>query len=172
MRSLTLPTMLALGALLLAGCGNPSQDTTTEETSAMSEHDRAADKAAIHEVLARYESALNASDTDAVMQLYTEDGVFMPQHFPSAVGSEAVRQAYDGVFSTIRLSVRFDIVEVEPVSSEWAFARTNSAGTVTVLAEDSGGPEANQELFVFRKTDAGDWKIARYCFSTTNPPRT
>ena len=53
----------------------------------MSEQDQAADKAAIREVLARYESALNASDTDAVMQLYTEDGVFMPQHFPSAVGS-------------------------------------------------------------------------------------
>jgi len=31
-------------------------------------------------------------------------------------------------------------------------------------------PEANQELFVFQKVDS-DWKIARYCFSTTNPPR-
>ena len=137
----------------------------------MSEQDLAADKAAIREVLARYESALNASDTDAVMQLYTEDGVFMPQHFPSAVGSDAVRQAYNGVFSTIKLSVRFDIVEVELVSSDWAFARTNSAGTVTILADDTGGPEANQELFLFRKTDSGGWKIARYCFSTTNPPR-
>ena len=168
MNSLTLPTMLALGALLLVGCVNESQNTKTEEASAMSEQD----KAAVREVLARYESALNASDTDAVMQLYTEDGVFMPQHFPSAVGSDAVRQAYNGVFSTIRLSVRFDIVEVETMSSDWAFARTNSAGTVTILADDTGGPEANQELFLFRKTDAGEWKIARYCFSTTNPPRT
>ena len=168
MNSLTLPTMLALGALLLVGCVNESQNMTTEEASAMSEQD----KAAVREVLARYESALNASDTDAVMQLYAEDGVFMPQHFPSAVGSDAVRQAYNGVFSTIRLSVRFDIVEVETMSSDWAFARTNSAGTVTILADDTGGPEANQELFLFRKTDAGEWKIARYCFSTTNPPRT
>jgi len=30
-------------------------------------------------------------------------------------------------------------------------------------------PEANQELCVFQKV-RGDWKIARYCFSTTNPP--
>ncbi|MEM9555697.1 MAG: SgcJ/EcaC family oxidoreductase [Acidobacteriota bacterium] len=137
----------------------------------MSENDPVADEAAIREVLSRYESALNASDADAVMQLYTEDGVFMPQHAPSAVGSEAVRQAYDGVFSTIRLSVRFDIAEVEPMSSEWAFARTNSAGTVTFLADGTGGPEANQELFLFRRTASGAWKIARYCFSTTNPPR-
>jgi hypothetical protein len=30
-------------------------------------------------------------------------------------------------------------------------------------------PAGNQELFVFQKV-AGDWKIARYCFSATNPP--
>ena len=31
--------------------------------------------------------------------------------------------------------------------------------------------EANQELFVLQKMADGDWKIARYAFSTTNPPR-
>ena len=30
--------------------------------------------------------------------------------------------------------------------------------------------EANQMLFVFRKIGGTEWKIARYCFSTTNPP--
>ena len=33
------------------------------------------------------------------------------------------------------------------------------------------GAEANQELFLFQKI-GGAWKIARYCFCTTNPPRT
>jgi uncharacterized protein (TIGR02246 family) len=125
---------------------------------------------AITETLQRYEAALNASDTDAVMRLYAEDGVFMPQHFPSAVGAEQVRAAYDGVFGSIRLAIVFDIVEVVPVAEDWAFARTNSSGTVTVLAAGDGGPEANQELFVMQRVD-GTWKIARYAFSTTNPPR-
>jgi len=53
---------------------------------------------------------------------------------------------------------------------DWAFARTNPAGFARVNATRRGGPEANQELFVFQKID-GAWKIARYCFSTTNPPR-
>ena len=136
----------------------------------MTEQQYEADASAIRGVLSQYEEALNASDTDAVMRLYANDGVFMPQHSPSAVGSDAVRGAYDAVFNTIRLQVSFDIAEVEVVSGEWGFARTNSAGSVTVLADQSGGPEANQELFVFQKVD-GDWKIARYCFSTTNPPR-
>ena len=124
----------------------------------------------ISAVLKAYESALNASDTDAVMGLYAADGVFMPQHFPSSVGSEAVRQAYESVFGAIRLTVSFEIREVHQTGDEWAFARTNSAGTVLVHATGESSAEANQELFVMQKID-GQWKIARYCFSTTNPPR-
>lgn len=44
-------------------------------------------------VLARYEKALNESDTDAVMKPYASDGVFMAQNFPSSVGASAVRRA-------------------------------------------------------------------------------
>lgn len=164
--------VVVLSLFILGGCGNETQTTQTQETTTMTDqNNHQADEEAIHAVLARYEQALNDSDTDAVMSLYTDDGVFMPQHFPSSVGSSAVRAAYDGVFATIKLSVEFDIAEVRQVSPQWAFARTNSAGTVTVLADGSGGPEANQELFVFEKAASGDWKIARYCFSTTNPPR-
>jgi uncharacterized protein (TIGR02246 family) len=125
---------------------------------------------AIGIVLARYQDALNQSSTDAVLKLYAPDGVFMPQHFPSSVGAAAVRRAYDGVFTAITLNIKFDVIEVQQVAPDWAFARTNSAGVVKVNATGQSGPEANQELFVFQKLN-GEWKIARYCFSTTNPPR-
>ena len=138
--------------------------------SQLAKQDQATDESAIRDILTRYERALNTSDTGAVMSLYTEDGVFMPQHFPSSVGAKAVKRAYDGVFGMIKLNVKFEIIEVHVVAPNWAFARTNSSGTVTVLANKSGAPEANQELFVFQKVGE-DWKIARYCFSTTNPPR-
>ena len=129
-----------------------------------------AEENAVNAVLASYENALNESDTDAVMKLYASDGVFMPQNVPSSVGADAVRQAYDTVFDAIKLSVKFNVVEVFQVAPEWAFARTNSAGNVTINATGGESAEANQELFVFHKID-GAWKIARYCFSTTNPPR-
>ena len=129
-----------------------------------------ANEKAVAAVLADYEDALNQSDTEAVMKLYAPDGVFMPQHFPSSVGADAVRNAYDGVFEAITLKVKFVVAEVHQIAPDWAIARTNSAGTVTVKATGGGGPEANQELFVFQKID-GAWKIARYCFSTTNQPR-
>ena len=125
---------------------------------------------AVAEVLAKYQDALNQSDTSTVMRLYARNGVFVPQNSPSRVGAEQVRRAYEAVFKTIKLTVQFNVAEVVEMAPNWVFARTNSAGTVKVLASDAGGPEANQELFLFQKID-GVWKIARYCFSTTNPER-
>jgi len=125
---------------------------------------------AIAAQLTKYQDALNHSDTEAVMKLYAADGVFMPQHFSSSVGADAVRQAYAGVFQTITLTVKFAIAEIKQVASDWAFARTNSAGSVKVNATGQSSPEANQELFLFQKV-GNEWKIARYCFSTTNPLR-
>jgi ketosteroid isomerase-like protein len=53
----------------------------------------------------------NASNTEAVMPLYTEDGVVMPPNTPSAVGKAAVRQAFDAPFKAITLKVKFSFAE-------------------------------------------------------------
>jgi uncharacterized protein (TIGR02246 family) len=153
-------TALGAAALLAAGgtAGAQSQTPTMR-----------ADEAAIRGTLTSYEAALNASDTAAVIPLYADDGVFMPPYRQSAVGKAAVRQAYDAVFKAITLRVKFNLAEIVEMSSEWAFARTNSAGTNTVNATGARSAEANQELFIFRKGPDGAWKIARYSFSTTNP---
>jgi uncharacterized protein (TIGR02246 family) len=128
-----------------------------------------ADEAAIRSVLASYQDALNASNTEAVMPLYTDDGVFMPPYSQSAVGKAAVRKAYDAVFKAIKLTVKFDIAELTVMAADWAFVRTNSAGTTRINATGAVSPEGNQELFIFRKAADGKWRIARYSFSSTNP---
>ena len=128
-----------------------------------------ANEKAVADVLAKYQIALNDSDTDAVMSLYADDGVFMPPYSQSAVGAAAVRQAYDAVFKAIKLSVKFNVAEVVEIAPNWVFARTNSAGTTTINATGAKSAEANQELFIFGKGGDGSWKIARYSFSSTNP---
>lgn len=127
------------------------------------------DEQAVANALASYERALNASDTRAIMALYASDGVFMPQNNPSCIGTEAVAKAYDDVFAAITLTVRFALAEVRQLAPDWVLARTNSSGSTEVRATHTQSAEANQELFVFQKID-DTWKIARYCFSTTNPP--
>ena len=133
--------------------------------------DQHADREKIETVLSTYEKALNASDTDTVLRLYADDGVFMAQHSAPNVGTEALRAAYDGVFQAITLNIEFTVDEIHQASPVWAYARSRSEGFVTINATGDKGPEANQELFVFQKQDDGSWKIARYIFSTTNPPR-
>ncbi len=133
-------------------------------------HAADSDQENIRAVLKAYEQVLNASDVAGVRKLYTKDGVFMAQHNPSAVGMQQVEAAYTGAFQAIDLNVEFDIVEIEVIADDWAFARTNSSGTTTINATGDKVAEGNQELFVLQKID-GDWKIARYAFSTTNPRR-
>jgi uncharacterized protein (TIGR02246 family) len=125
---------------------------------------------AVAGVLAAYNLALNSSDTNAVMPLYASDGVFMPPYSPSAVGLEEVRKAYDAVFKAIKLTVKFDVAEIVELSPDWIFARTNSAGNTLNHATGKTTAEGNQELFIFRKDKDGNFKIARYSFSPTNPP--
>ncbi len=129
----------------------------------------AADKAAIESTLNAYQDALNAADTKAVLPLYEADGIFMQPYGPSVIGTEAIRKAYDGDFHAFRLDVKFHIAELVVMAPDWAFVRTNSAGTNTVNATRKQSAEGNQELFIFHKGSDSKWRIARYSFSTTNP---
>jgi len=155
MKNIVLPTLVA-GAALAASVAASAENTGTS---------------AIQNVLSAYETALNAQDTDTIVSLYADDGVFMPQHSLPQVGRDSIRAAYDGVFVAITLDIEFEVDEIGQLSEDWAFARTRSEGTVRINATGDAGPEANQELFLFRRNEDGSWKIARYIFATTNPPR-
>jgi uncharacterized protein (TIGR02246 family) len=130
-----------------------------------------ANESAVAETLSAYSQALNSSDTNALMPLYAQDGVFMPPYSPSAVGLAEVRKAYDAVFASIQLTVKFKIAEILEMSPDWVFARTNSAGTTLNHATGAISKEGNQELFIFHKEKDGKFRIARYSFSTTIPGR-
>jgi len=121
------------------------------------------EKKAIENLLFSYRDALNASDVDKVLTLYTTDGVFMPSNAPSALGQDQVRGSYGFVFSQIQLNIEFFIDEIV-INGEYAFARTTSKGTTLIHASGDVIPEENRELFVLQKTQ-GDWKISRYMFN-------
>lgn len=126
-------------------------------------------QADIEGVLQTYETALNASDTNAVLTVFAPDGVFMAPNSPSTVGADAIRAAYNGIFQAITFDTELTVEEVVQVAPNWAFVRTSSNGYVTVNAIKQRVPDANHELFIFQKSDDNAWKIARYSFATTNP---
>ncbi len=122
----------------------------------------------IRGVLNRYETALNSNDITTILALYTKDGVFMPQHSSPKVGYKQIEAAYQNVFKTIKLNISFNVNEVKLMGYRWAYARTTSSGSVTLLSNGKKISESNQELFLLKKYYDGQWKIARYIFTTTN----
>ncbi|KAK5722493.1 hypothetical protein LTR15_005724 [Elasticomyces elasticus] len=117
-----------------------------------------------------YRNALVASKAEECASLYASDGVIMAQNFVTVVGRDAIKEWYSNCFANIALSVSFDIKEAIVVSEEYGFARTTSAGTQKINKTGETSKEANQELSVMKKVE-DQWKIARYCFCTTNPPK-
>lgn len=157
------PTLFAVLLLLVAACQNKTENQPN--ISNQNTMEQTTDKTAVEELLFSYRDALNASDVNKVLPLYTNDGVFMPSNAPSAIGQEQVKAAYEFVFSQIQLNIEFYIDEIV-VTGDYAFARTASKGTTLIHANGETVAEENRELFVLQKTN-GQWKIARYMFNKT-----
>ena len=125
------------------------------------------ERESVERTIKQYETYLNASDAQSIMTLYSRKPVFMPQHSIAQVGRAAVEKAYESVFRTIDLNIKFTIYEIE-IHGNSAWARTSSAGETIILADKVKISEGNNELFIFKK-EKGIWKIYRYLFSTTMP---
>ena len=123
------------------------------------------EKQNIEKLLNEYKKALNTSDPQLAQSLYTKDGVFMPTEAPTANGWENILKSYKFIFSQIQLNVEFIIDEIQ-IENDLAFAVTRSKGSTLIHATKDTIPEANRELFVFKKID-GQWRIARYMFNKT-----
>ena len=132
--------------------------------------DEKADDKAIREVIASYEKGLNASDAAGITKLFTADAVVMAPNNPAAVGTETIGKVYEGLFKAVKLDLKFEVDEVKVLSDKWAMARSRSKFTVKV-GDAAPQPDANHELFMFQKRDDGQWKIARYSYSSTSPAK-
>src|SRR5438552_369989 len=163
-------TYLAVAAACLAlQVVAPAAQAQPQSAPAKSRAGDGGQQAQIEQLLNKYEQALNTSDVNGAVQLYADDGVFMAPENPTAIGIKVLREAYAGVFQAIALKLKFQIAETKLLSPEWALLRTTSTGVVKILANGAEVPGSNQELFLLRKSD-GQWKIARYSFSSTVRP--
>ena len=127
------------------------------------------DQQAITTLLKTYGSILSSRSLSDLLSIYTPDGVLMAPGHPPAVGTQALKVSYERIFSTIKLEIEFSIDEVVVIDGgEWAFARTTAEGRKFWLLKGNDEEHRNQELFVLRKVE-GEWKVARYCFSSMKP---
>jgi ketosteroid isomerase-like protein len=106
-------------------------------------------------------SALNAGDTAAMVAVYADDILLMPNHEPAVAGSAAVRAWYDKSLSQVTITGRHTSASVE-VSGDLAV--DHYAGELTVTFKAPGAKpmtEAMKGLHVYRRQADGSWKITK-----------
>jgi len=125
----------------------------------------ATEKSVIEKLIFSYQDALNASDVNRVIELYTKNGVLMANSAPTADGAEQVKGTYQYVFDNFSYRLKFSIIEIE-VNGNYAFARSTSKGSFVMKTNGQTVPDENRELYIFEKV-GGNWKIARYMYNKT-----
>jgi uncharacterized protein (TIGR02246 family) len=115
------------------------------------------DERAIRDLVARWFDASKKGDTERVLDLMTDDAVFMaPGREP--FGKEAFRRASDDMKGA-RLDGTSDIQELR-VLGDWAYLRNRISVTMTLPA---GPPvtRAGYTLTILRKDADGRWRLTR-----------
>lgn len=125
------------------------------------------DPARLVAIMDSYAAALRANNVEALIALYTANGVFMRDNMPAVVGRDALRAAYREVFATLKVDLSFTIQETE-VLGDMAWLRATSAGRLKVLATGVESADAFNLVVIFRR-EAGAWKIRNYIYASSQP---
>lgn len=118
------------------------------------------DQKAAETLVKDYFSALNKSDANKIVSLFTADGEVLAPQAPTAKGSEAILGTYNYVFGILKLNLKVTIDKVL-ILKDYAIVTSTSIGTANGQ-EVTGG---YRETFILKK-EKGSWKIARYMYNT------
>jgi len=127
------------------------------------------DLAAITQLAAEWQAGWLAGDAAALLALYAENPVLLPQGQPPLIGREAIRSAYASVFDQFRVVGGGELRELEVAGdlgyfwSTYRLTATPKAGGETL--EDEG-----QSVFIVRRQRDGAWKIERLIATSDRPP--
>ncbi len=131
--------------------------------------DEERDRAAIQQLGRDWVEAVRHGDIDRLLNLVTDDVVFMPHNAPSIVGRGAVEQGYRAVFAAFEVDQTIAPDEIQ-VGRDWAFIRGTDviemkprAGGAPIVAKARG-------VSILRRVEGGSWKFARGITNVTSPP--
>jgi uncharacterized protein (TIGR02246 family) len=123
-------------------------------------------KVAIQALNQRWEENFANHDAPALVALFTEDCVRMPQGGPASVGRPALEAAYRQDFAEVwktQAKVRLNAEEII-ISGEYAFAR--GADTLVQDPDNRQVGETGKWLFVYRQQPDGAWKFHWITFNS------
>ena len=119
------------------------------------------DEQEIRQLVAAWMAATKSGDVKAVLELMSDDVVFLVAGQPPMIGKSAFAAAAEAQAShgPVQFEGRSDIEEVK-VFGEWAFMRTRLSVTITPAGGGEPMIRAGQTLSVLKKEN-GRWLLAR-----------
>lgn len=115
---------------------------------------------AIEQLAADWRAGWHAGNVDALLALYADEPVLMPQGQPAVNGKPAIRRLYAEVFAHATIESESMLMEVE-TSGDWGYFW--SVYKLRAIPK-TGGPATQAEgksLFVVKRARSGAWKISR-----------
>ncbi len=115
---------------------------------------------AIKQLAADWRSGWLAGDVDALLSLYADEPVLMPQGQPVVRGKDAIRPLYQAVFDEVTIQSQGTLMEVE-ASGDWGYFWSTYKLTATPKAGGAPIESEGKSLFIVKRQPGGAWKITR-----------
>lgn len=146
---------------LVAGCAGSTTYRWGNESST-------GDESAVRRAHRDYVEAINANDLDRVMDMMTEDVVFLAAGAPPYVGKAAIRPWVAGYLQAYKTHWDKPVQELV-VSGDWAFERYSYTSTDTPLAGGEAVTGTGWGLVIYRRDADGKWRVARDAWGPDHP---
>lgn len=128
-----------------------------------------ADKNAILTLVDRWRLATEANDVDAILEMVTDDVVFLPSSMPPVTGKKAVEEMYRAFLPQYRGIDQVGTIEEVQIAGDWAFLW----GTDELRLTPHSGAEIHMKgkgLSILKRQADGSWKFWRGINNMTRQP--
>ncbi len=129
------------------------------------------DEQQIRDLEQQWAEAVEERDLDAIVNLFAEDGRIMPPNAETAMGRDAVREAWQGILDLPELDFSFGPTDVSVAESgDMAYV----IGTYRLAFQSEGQEEPTQDsgkyVDVWEKVD-GEWKVMVEMYNSNIAPQ-
>ncbi len=118
------------------------------------------DRQAVEQLAADWRSGWLAGDVDALLALYADDPVLLPQGQPAVIGRDAIRSLYQAVLQDFDFTSESTLNEVG-ASGDLGYIWSSYRLTATPKGGGDPTTAAGKSVFIVRRQPDGTWKIAR-----------
>jgi len=117
------------------------------------------DLAAIKKIASDWDTGWDSGDVEALLSLYADNPVLLPQGQPAITGKDAIRLMYQSVFKDFIINGKSEVVALEASGNLGYFWSSYSLAATPKTGGDQTTSKG-KSLFILKRQEDNSWKIA------------